>query len=330
MKFIICSKCHALVRPKQTICPLCQHPQSEPAMQYTFCKRDGTPVAIATGFCPTCGSTASIASARTKWVWALTFAFLFTSLLIALPPSFNSLHDALNTTYQPLTCRLNKGYVTTSGSYYTPYFEYDVLSPQGSIIASGSGDMYRGAYSKVDEAQQDLQQYQIGSTYPCWYSSSLLVSTHVMLQPPSLGGSRNVGSWIMSSFICLFLIMLLFVFARLLYPPWRLHKRGIAISGSVIKHEERTDNQLHTRAVSLIEFETKTDPPLRCRTVVLGSYPLDQSIDIFYDPLNPEKNTNVGTELSIRQMVLMNASNYIGFFLGVCVIIFFCWLAIAV
>ena len=145
MKFIICSKCHALVRPTQTICPLCQHSQSEPTTHYTFCKRDGTPVVIATGFCPTCGSAAaSIASARTKWVWALTLAFLFALLLIALPPSFTLLHDTLNTTYQPLTCRLNKGYVTTSGShdsFYSPFFDYDVLSPQGSILASGSGDM---------------------------------------------------------------------------------------------------------------------------------------------------------------------------------------------
>ena len=202
----------------------------------------------------------------------------------------NNLHQYAYTTYQQDTCMITNeqidSYTSKNTTTYYPDLTYTVIG-NGQQFASGNDGMGLASSDFQDGVQQELNQYQVGSSYPCWYSSIALPDA-MLVQPDVAGsGSWEACVWLFGTFGVLFLlevgIIFFFVFS------WGLYKHTVQVIGTVVKHEQhQTKNGSYT--VSLIEFQTQTEPPLRCRTKSRGAIPLDSSIDLCYDWRHPVRN----------------------------------------
>lgn len=256
-----------------------------------LCLHDGTPIALDGRFCTTCGIVVQDHSLP-PWIWWV--ALLFASVLITL--LLSQLHQYVYTTYQPMSCLVDDTSVSyhssKNGSYYEPDIAYEVIGTNGQQIATGDDAMGLGDYDDSSSAQAVADQYQIGSTYACWYSP--IASPSALLVAP--GELQNTGFLVVVWFLGGGMLgLLVFWLGRhALVYPWQLRKRGITVDGTVIDHEiQRSRNG--TTTYSIVKFQTQTDPPLFCRVKKRGREALHSTISVLYDPLNPARNARAGT-----------------------------------
>lgn len=290
MRYKICMRCYAVVGRGKKSCPSCNTLLS-PAMvaRVKLCRRDGTPVPIDGHFCSTCGSQVNNRY-MPWWGWLSLFALIS---IIVMTPLYN-LHQYVYTTYQQETCEITAESIdsTTSKSSttYHPELTYIVLGNGGQQLASGNGEMGLADSSDQDGVQQELNQYQIGSSYTCWYSS--IASPEAALVQPDViaSGVGEISVWLFGTFLLLYILKAIitrcFVYSRGLY------KRTVQVMGTVVSHEQRkTKSSSYT--MSIIEYQTKTEPSLRCRTEQRGTQPLGSSHYLCYDWLYPVQNHKI-------------------------------------
>jgi hypothetical protein len=218
----------------------------------------------------------------------LLAGLLVTSLLIFL-------HHSLAITYQQSSCVIENTAVTASntkdGTSYSIDFTYAVMDQQGQQVANREDNMgVERSYSSQDDAQQALDQYQIGSPHPCWYSP--LAYPRVLLLKPD-AESADFGwaaVWFFGTMVMLLLAR--WCILRWMVAPWRIFKYGVKASGTVVDH-----SVFKGWVTTIIEFQTHTEPPLKCRTKqldlvlqsdILRHVPrLHSKIPVSYDPLRP-------------------------------------------
>lgn len=106
-------------------------------------------------------------------------------------------HQYYYASYQPAQCMLQDKqiqYIQPSGSdsssYYEPDFTYQISTADGKTLDIWEGYIGPGAsqsqFQSSTEVQTILDQYQIGQSYPCWYSTfGLQPEAELVLQPYS-------------------------------------------------------------------------------------------------------------------------------------------------
>lgn len=292
MHYRICTHCNTVILSGKRRCPACKATFGAGSTRdVKLCPRDGTPIALDGRFCTTCGMRVQDRSLL-RWIWWI--ALLLASALITL--LLSQLHQYVYTTYHPMSCLVDDTSVsyhsTKNGSYYEPDITYEVVGADGQHIASGDDDMGLGHYDDSSSAQDVANQYQAGSIYACWYSP--IASPGALLVSP--GERQNTGFLIIFWFFCsggLSLLVFWLVRHTFLYPR-QLRKRGVTTYGTVVDHEiQRSRNG--TTTYSIVKFQTQTDPPLFCRVKKQGREALHSTISVLYDPLNPARNTRIGT-----------------------------------
>lgn len=290
MRYKICMRCYAVVGRGKKSCPSCNTLLSpEMVASVKLCKRDGTPVPIDGHFCSTCGGQVS-SWYMPWWGWLTIFALI--SILVTIP--LYDLHQHIYTSYQPETCRITHESMSSTSSKntttYHPELTFIVLGNGGNQLASGNGEMGLADSTNQDDIQQELSQYQIGSTYPCWYSP-IASPTAALVQPDEVAsGVGETIVWLLGTFVLLWLLEAIVIHCFVF--PQGLYKRTVQVMGTVVRHEQRkTKSSSYT--MSIIEYQTKTEPPLRCRTEQRGTQPLGSSHYLCYDWLYPVQNHKI-------------------------------------
>jgi len=225
----------------------------------------------------------------------LLTGLLVTSLLIFL-------HSSLATTYHQFSCVIEKTAVTTNtkDKTFSLDFTYTVMDQQGQQVANGEDNMgIERSYSSQDEAQLALDQrdqYQIGSPHSCWYSP-LAYPRVLFLKPDAASTDFELALiWFVGTVAVLLLVR--WCILRWIVAPWRISKHGVKASGTVVDH-----SVLKGWVTTIIEFQTHTEPPLKCRTKqrdlvlqsdILRHAPrLHSKVPVFYDPLRPGNSAQI-------------------------------------
>lgn len=326
MRYVVCSRCNAVLPRGKFSCPSCDTLLGPgKRMPVKLCKHDGTPIPVSRHFCTTCGARISDWYVP-WWSWLSVVALLSISITILLI----NVHHALYKTYKRDLCLIThvglSSWSDKHGTYYQPDLGYQVMqSNGGQVLASGDGSLGLASFSSQDDAQQEADQYQVNSTYSCWHSP--IASPNTLLMQPDEANSGSVGvlAWLFGSAALLFLIGL-FVILFLVYP-WGLYTRTVEAAGIVVEHQQHQSKN-GTYMVSIIEYQTQTEPPLKCRTERRGQTPLHTQVNLCYDWLNPAKNARLRAKYTRSAMVI---SMIIGVFLILLILgggsAFLIWLA---
>lgn len=290
MQYSICSLCHAVLVRESANCPSCNTLLTpEKIERVRLCEQDGTPVPVGGHFCSTCGS-----QMRDRYIPRGTWWWVVVLLSIAITILLGQLHQYIYTTFQQETCKITyegvETYRSKSSTTYQPGFSYDVMDNRGSLVATGDSSMGLGSFSSFDDAQQAMDQYQLDATYSCWYSP--IASPSAMLVQPNMWGSMffPLLLWLLGGGALL--IALGWCVVHMFVYPRGLYKRTITTYGLVIKHEvQRTKKKVSI--TSIVEFQTQTEPSLRCLAKKRGEEPLHAKVVLCYDWLHPAENAEV-------------------------------------
>lgn len=288
MRYDVCSRCNAVLPSGKFSCPSCDTLLGPgKRVPVKLCRHDGTPIPVSRHFCTTCGARISDWYVP-WWSWLCVVALLSIGVTILL----TNMHHALYKTYRQNLCLITHvglfSWSDKNGTYYQPDFGYQVMqSNGGQVLASDDDSLGLSSSSSQDYAQQQADQYQVHSTYPCWHSPIASPNTLLMQPDEANSGSPEALVWLFGSAGLLALvswcIMYFFIY------PWGLRKRTVEIAGTVVEHQQRQSRNT-TYTVSIVEYETQTDPPLKCRKVRSRDIPLRSQVKLCYDWLNPAKN----------------------------------------
>lgn len=219
----------------------------------------------------------------------VTILLLMLSLLTAL----TVFHEPFTyQTYQQGSCAILSGDIETqstkSGTTYTPVFEYILQTRDGQQVDTFN---HYTAYHTQEEAQQAIDRYGVGQTYPCWYNPTHLTRSTLIF--PSLKADAYIGVYIMASlgyFLAFAILWLLFYYG--FYRQRCLIRRGILTQGRVVEHLKR-QTRSGTHIYSRILFAPLDDPSHTYKVQRQGQYSIGSLQPVCYDPLNP-KNARYG------------------------------------
>lgn len=267
MRYIVCPNCYAVVSSMTYRCPSCNTIRNATKVERVkLCQHDGTPIPVDRRFCSTCGAVVeSRYISLGKWFWILVAASILITLLLT------GLHHFIYTTYQQDSCKIENGWVSSwtdkSGTSYQPQFDYLIINNEQQIIAHGRGDLGLGNYYDQDETEQIIGQYPTGSTNACWYSPIALSGAVFTLPDEATGGYTYQIIWFLGSVV--WLAFTVWCFVMLVLYPRHLRRRGVTTAGVVRDHAPQKDKNGHVYATfSVVEFQTITEPSLRCRTIL--------------------------------------------------------------
>lgn len=293
MRYKVCMRCYAVVAVVgrgKTSCPSC-NTLLRPDMvgRVKLCRHDGTPVPIDGHFCSTCGrQVSSWYNPQCGWLP------LFALISIILTISLYRLHQHVYTSYQHATCTITAKSISSTTSKgrttYYPGLTYTVLGNDGQWLASGNDGMGLESAGDWDEVRQELDPYRVGSSYACWYSEIASPTAALVRPDVTTSGVGEAMIWLPGTFILLCLLEVCII--RCFIFPWGLCKRTVQVVGKVVRHQERkTKNSSYT--VSIIEYQTKTEPSLKCWIETRNTRPLGSGMNLCYDWLYPVQNHKV-------------------------------------
>ena len=139
--------------------------------------------------------------------------------------------------YQQGSCTIQSGTVLTGSTknvpYYTPNFAYIVLPKAGGhVLSSGYGAPTSTHFSTADEAQQVVDHYTVGFTYPCWYDTADPAHAALVFQGYPL--NQAIGTYIGITPILFVMLILFFMpFYRWVYQPLRMRSKRVHTQGQV-------------------------------------------------------------------------------------------------
>jgi hypothetical protein len=158
-----------------------------------------------------------------------------------------------------------------------------------------------------------------------WYSSIASPAATLMQPDVADSGAGEALVWLFG--LAALLLLVIWCVVHLCFYPWGLRKRFVETTGTVVDHEVRQmKNGTHT--VSIVEFQTQTEPPLKCRKKRPGEMPLRMQVNICYDWLHPAKNARIQATYTKSAMITdMAIGVFLILFLTGGVSAFLIWLA---
>lgn len=306
MQVIFCQNCQCVLPLNKKRCPLCQSQQRSSPTCYVFCRKDGTPVPLSEPICPTCQSSVKRGS---RWA-SPTLVFLLGCGLFVL---LFEIHTFIFSTYQPATCQIQAAQVASgtdrNGTTYHAVFDYTVINAQGQVVLSQTNDsLGLPSYGDREQAQQDVDQYVPGSTYPCQYSP--LAWRKAILLAPQNREISLIERMLLFALVSVFASLEVYLLSLVILRTWRLSRHGMMTTGTVVHHVIRgrgnRSGASRGSIFSLVEFHTRSEPPLKAQTSVAGLFQLHGRMKVLYDPLNPVENVRAsftGSPLRVAPVV---------------------------
>lgn len=225
---------------------------------------------------------------------------LFTFLLVfplALLSGLIRLHTYyVYQTYQQGQCTILSGttdyYSTRDSQYYTADLQYIVSTKDGQqVTTDGYDGPYTSQFDTQDEAQQIVDSYQVGQSYPCWYNPA--APYHAVLIFRGYNTNDFFIDYIETSL--LYLLGYSFLWLLLYYVFYRqlcLIRRGVLTQGTVVENVVRRTRRGKT-TTSRIAFSPRDDPSRSYKIMKAGAFNIGHPMTVCYDPLNP-KNAKQG------------------------------------
>lgn len=224
------------------------------------------------------------------------FAFLLVPLL-ALATGLIQFHlyDVYQT-YQQGFCTIESGtteyHSSKSGSYYTADFQYTVHTQDGQLAeASGYDAPYNMHYDTEQEAQQRVNNYNVGQLYSCRYNPA--DPTHAVLVYYGYNNLTLISDYIGTVLVSFMgYIFLWFLLYYTFYRQLCLMRRGVVTRGRVASTFQR-NTRSGRKTYSRVLFSPVDDPSQTYKLEIPGEYTVGMLHPVCYDPLNP-KNRQSG------------------------------------
>lgn len=201
--------------------------------------------------------------------------FLITCL-VSFIFSLAPIHDYyVYQSYVQGSCVITSASVTESHSKssttYNLHYEFTVHTTGGQFYASHST---LGGYSTYDEAQAALPQYEVGSTYQCWYNPADPTRAGLTYAPYSIGLALLYAILAFVGY-GLFIGLALWVIV-LLFPGLSLVLRGQRTTGTIVAYSGSGRSR---RAVVSYSIEGRTHD---IQAAING--PVGKTIIVLFDP----------------------------------------------
>lgn len=211
--------------------------------------------------------------------------------------------------YQQGSCTIQSGTVqfhqAKGGGYYTPSFAYVVQPKDGQhVLTSGYDAPSSTQFSSSNEAQQVVEHYTVGRTYPCWYDPA--DPTHAPLVFHGYSLNEAIVLYISETPILFVTLILFFVPCySLVYLPFRLMIKGVRTQGQVTEHfmkslYSKQSGKMVDHPYSLIVFHLQSDPSRSQYLEESGTLPIGSEVLVMYDPSNLKKAQLGGGALGCR------------------------------
>jgi hypothetical protein len=204
-------------------------------------------------------------------------------------------HYSYAASYRPAQCLIQYTQVeyvqpsspNRSSPYYQPEVIYQVILPPNANPDTYPGYAGPGSFQEQmntsGEAQALLNRYQVGQTYPCWYSSFGIQSEAVLVFQPFAWWEIVLTSLaaLTLGFLCSMIIFLLILF---IFRVRRLRKKGVVTTGTVGEEQ--------------IEFITSSDLIERVHVpYAKARYKPGLEVSVIYDPQDPHHSFRIARSL---------------------------------